>query len=107
MATEGEIVAKEQNEAVERFFAGADLLVHDSQYTQNEYESAKVGWGHSSFEHVCSAASRAGVKKLALFHHEPTRTDKEMDELAKVHCRPGKNGNTRIFIAREGMQIEI
>ncbi len=107
MAREGEIVAKEQNEALEQFFAGADLLVHDCQYTQDEYESTKVGWGHSSFEHVCSAAGRAGVKKLALFHHEPTRADNEMDELAEAYCRPGKFGNTRIFIAREGMQIEL
>jgi phosphoribosyl 1,2-cyclic phosphodiesterase len=107
MAREGEIVAKEQNEALERFFAGADLLVHDCQYTQDEYESAKVGWGHSSFDYACAAASRAGVKALVLFHHEPTRTDNEMDGLAETYCRPGKYGNTRIVIAREGMQIEL
>ena len=105
MAREGELIAKEQNEAIAAFFAGADLLVHDCQYTAEEYNKDKAGWGHSYFEWVCPAASEAGVKKLALFHHDPLRTDARLDELAKLHCRPGKYGDSEIFIAREGVEI--
>jgi len=107
MAKEGERIAIEQNKAVEDFFTGADLLVHDSQYTQKEYESSKLGWGHSSFEHVCAAANRSGVKTLALFHHEPIRTDEQIDGLAKIHCNAGGYGKTKIFFAREGVAVDI
>jgi len=107
MAGDGEQAAKEQNELVEAFFAGADLLIHDAQYTQKEYNSSKVGWGHSSFEHAIAAAKRAGVKRLALFHHEPVRTDSEIDELTEKFCHPGYSGDTEVFFAREGMEIEL
>jgi len=104
MAYEGEEVAKEQNLAVEDFFKGADLLVHDSQYTEEEYQS-KVGWGHSTFEHAIESANRAGVKKLILFHHDPDRTDEQIDELAKTYCEPGKYGDTEIVFATERSEI--
>ena len=107
MAEEGELIAHEQNTALEHFFAGADLLIQDSQYTQEEYESSKLGWGHSPFEYVCEAANRAGVKSMALFHHEPIRTDDQMDELAKIHCNASQNGHTHIFFARERMEVEV
>lgn len=107
MAIEGELMAREQNEAIEEFVSGADLLVHDSQYTQAEYESSKLGWGHSSFEYVCPRANRVGVKSLALFHHEPARTDDQINELAEIHCDQKKYGQTNIFFAREGMEINI
>jgi phosphoribosyl 1,2-cyclic phosphodiesterase len=107
MALEGEEVAKEQNLAIEEFFAGADLLVHDSQYTTVEYVKGRVGWGHTSFEHAIAAASRAGVKKLALFHHDPDRTDEQIDELAETYCEPGRYGETEVLFAREGMEIVL
>ena len=107
MAAEGELIAGEQNKAIEEFVAGADLLIYDSQYTQAEYEAGKLGWGHSIFEQVCPAANHAGAKSLALFHHEPVRTDEQIDELAEIHCDPGRYGKTNIFFAREGMEIEI
>lgn len=107
MAIEGEQVAREENERLEQFFAGADLLIHDTQYTQEEYESSKVGWGHSSFEHAIAAAGRAGVKRLALFHHEPIMTDSEIEELSKKYCSPDYGGNTEVFFAREGMELEV
>ena len=107
MSSEGEQVAQEENQRVEDFFAGADLLVHDAQYTQEEYESSKVGWGHSSFEHAIAAAKRSGIKRLVLFHHEPMRTDAQIDELTKTYCNPDHGGNTEVFFAREGMKIEL
>ncbi len=104
MAYEGEDVAKEQNQAIEDFFKGADLLIHDSQYTEVEYQT-KVNWGHSTFEWAIVAANRAGVKKLALFHHDPDRTDEQIDEMAKTYCEPGKYGDTEVFFATEGSEI--
>lgn len=107
MAAEGELVAAEQNELVEQFYANADLLLHDTQYTEDEYHAGKHGWGHSSIEHAIASAQRAGVKRLALFHHEPMRTDEQMDALAEIHCQPGKYGDMEVFFAREGMEIEV
>jgi len=107
VAREGEEVAGEENQRVEEFFSGADLLIHDAQYTRQEYESSKVGWGHSSFEHAVETAKRANVKRLALFHHEPLRTDAQIDELSKKYCSPDYSGDMAVFFAREGMQIEL
>ncbi|MBW2103353.1 MAG: MBL fold metallo-hydrolase [Deltaproteobacteria bacterium] len=105
MAREGDQVAREENERVEEFFKGADLLIHDAQYTLAEYETTKTGWGHSAMEHAVNAAARAGVKRLALFHHEPLRTDAELDELSETLRPRGKKID--VFFAREGMQIHV
>ncbi|AGF76876.1 metal-dependent hydrolase, beta-lactamase superfamily I [Desulfocapsa sulfexigens DSM 10523] len=104
MAYEGEEVAREQNQAVEEFFKGADLLVHDSQYTAEEYKT-RVNWGHSTFEWAIAAANRAGVKKLALFHHDPDRTDAQIENMAKTYCEPKKYGDTEVFFATERAEI--
>ncbi len=105
---EGEMVAREENEKVLRFFEGADVLIHDSQYTYKEYVESKLGWGHSPFEWAINAAHKAGVKKLFLFHHDPLRTDEELDKLLEKY-RSMIKGKTslEIDIAREGMTIEI
>jgi len=107
MANEGEQAAKEANDRLETFFSGADLLIHDTQYTREEYISSKVGWGHSSFEHVIAAAKRTGVKRLALFHHEPVRTVAQIDELTVKYCNPDYAGDTEVFFAQEEMEIEL
>ena len=107
MATEGELVAQEQNGVLAQFFSGADLLVHDTQYTQEEYTARFLGWGHSPFEHAVAAAKQAGVKSLALFHHDPMRTDDQIDALAEKYCAPAGQGTTEIFFAREGVELEI
>ncbi|MCK5438263.1 MAG: MBL fold metallo-hydrolase, partial [Desulfobulbaceae bacterium] len=59
------------------------------------------------FEYAIAAANRAGVKSMAFFHHEPMRTDAQIDELAEFYCEPGKYGPTRTFFAREEMEIEL
>jgi ribonuclease BN (tRNA processing enzyme) len=107
MAYEGEEVAKEQNQAIEDFFQGADLLIYDAQYTQAEYNNGRVNWGHTSIEYAVEAASRAGVKKLALFHHDPDRSDQQLDELAASYCEPDKYGDTEVFFAKEGVEIVL
>jgi len=104
---EGELAAKEENEKVARFFQGADLLVHDTQYTAKEYQKKK-GWGHSTFEWAINAAHKAGVKHLVLFHHDPLRTDAELAALERAY-RKAMEGKTslRISVAREGTTLEV
>ena len=63
MFREGEEVAKEENQRLGRFFSQADLLIYDAQYTKEEYESSKRGWGHTSVEHAIEFSRDAGVKK--------------------------------------------
>nr|MBF0221789.1 MBL fold metallo-hydrolase [Desulfobulbaceae bacterium] len=105
MAVEGELVVAEQNKVLQDFVTGADFLIFDTQYTQEEYEGSKVGWGHSPMEFAVQLAARSQVKKMALFHHEPMRTDKQLDALTAKHCSPGNDGGTEIFFAKEGMEI--
>jgi phosphoribosyl 1,2-cyclic phosphodiesterase len=107
MAAEGEAVARERNERLEEFFRGADCLIHDAQYTREEYVHGKIGWGHSPMEHAIEAAGRAGVKKLVLFHHDPMRTDAELNALSATLCPPGTEGAPEVVFAREGMEMSI
>ncbi|TAH53296.1 MAG: MBL fold metallo-hydrolase [Chloroflexota bacterium] len=58
----------------------ADLLIHDAQYTDAEYVS-RVGWGHSAIKDALAFAQLAQVKHLVPFHHDPSHSDQELDEL--------------------------
>ena len=107
MAAEGESVAKEENDRLEKFCHGADLLVYDTQYTLAEYKAGKVGWGHSAIETAIDIAKRNQVKQLALFHHDPLRSDDELDRLSRKYCQPIANSKLKIFFAREGKEIII
>ena len=80
----------------------ADLLIHDAQYTPEELEEKK-GWGHSSWEQAVAVAEQAGVKKLALFHHDPEHTD---SLLLKVE-RDCRQRFPEAFLAREGAEIKL
>jgi ribonuclease BN (tRNA processing enzyme) len=82
--------------------------VHDTQYTAKEYNASKIGWGHSSYEHAINAAHSAGVRRLVLFHHDPNRTDAELQELELFY--QGKvGGRTRMAVemAREGRAFTL
>ena len=105
-AVEGEKVAVEENERIIRFLSGADVLIHDAQYTTEEFEK-HLGWGHSSYEYALEAACHASVKKLVLFHHDPNRTDEQLQSLTEKY---GGNvqGKTapEVIMAREGLTVE-
>jgi ribonuclease BN (tRNA processing enzyme) len=60
--------------------AGVDLLIHDSQYTDEEYPS-HIGWGHSTISQTMALAEAAGVGTLAPFHHDPSHNDIQLDRL--------------------------
>ena len=107
MFREGEAVAQEENKRLEEFFYGSDLLIHDAQYTKNEYKSSKTGWGHSAIEDTIESCKRAKVKRLALFHHDPLRTDTELDELTQTLCTSEKDSGIEVFFACEREEITI
>ena len=60
----------------------ADILLHDAQYTREEYV-LKRGWGHSAMEDTLRFAELTGVKKLLLMHHDPNHTDAQLDDIYK------------------------
>lgn len=90
------------------FIRDADLLIHDAQYTAREYP-AKAGWGHSTVEYVTDVAIAAKVRHVALYHHDPTRSDKALDALIDdARGRAAAAGAAlRITGAAEGETIEL
>lgn len=70
----------EYHEAALELCAGADLILHDAQYTADEF-AARRGFGHSAIDYAISLCAKAGARDLLLFHHDPGRTDHELDEL--------------------------
>lgn len=79
---------------------GADLLIYDSTYSDEEYP-AHVGWGHSTWQECLRLAEEAGVGRAVIFHHDPSRTDAQLDAIAAAAeaMRPGT------LVAREGMVL--
>lgn len=90
------------------FLKDADLLIHDAQYTEAEYPE-KRGWGHSTVEYATDAAMAAGVRRLALFHHDPTRDDAALAGLeALARERVARQGAAlEVFAALEGMTLSV
>jgi ribonuclease BN (tRNA processing enzyme) len=90
------------------FIGGTDLLIHDAMYTPEEYAS-HAGWGHSTFLEAVELAREAGVKRLALFHHEPEHGDEQMDAITDRAREAG--GASRqpleIVAAAEGQTITL
>jgi ribonuclease BN (tRNA processing enzyme) len=101
-AKEGEIAAAEENEKIRNFIRGADIVVHDTQYIEDEYLS-HIGWGHATFEHAVTAVNGANVKKLVFFHHDPAHTDKQLKQLEKKYS---SNSTAKIIMAKERMTLE-
>jgi phosphoribosyl 1,2-cyclic phosphodiesterase/CheY-like chemotaxis protein len=102
----GEITGQDLRHA--EFVSGADLLIHDAQYTAEEYP-AKVGWGHSSVEYVVNLGRFAQVKKIALTHHDPLRDDDAIDRLiANLQAKLRENASSLdVFAAVEGQVVEV
>ncbi len=91
-----------------RFCEGVDLLIHDAQYTPQERET-RQGWGHSDHDSAVRLALKAGVGRLILFHHDPSRTDAEISALQE-HCRElaaEKSGRLSVEAAAEGSEITL
>jgi phosphoribosyl 1,2-cyclic phosphodiesterase len=87
--------------------AAADVVLHDAQYTEAEY-AERVGWGHSSVADAVAFGRAVEARRLVLFHHDPSHSDRRLEDL-EAHARAlaGANGGTRPTLAREGMVLEV
>ena len=103
---EGQLAADENNSRISAFYNNADLLIHDSQYTSIEYKKY-TGWGHSTYKYAIEQSLKANVKKLAFFHHDPSRTDSQLDKVKKVFGKTCKSKGLDILPAREQTEIEL
>jgi phosphoribosyl 1,2-cyclic phosphodiesterase len=83
-----------------------DILLHDAQYFEDEYEE-RIGWGHSSVSDAVAFARAVGARRLVLFHHEPRHTDASLERLeARARSLVGGNEDWPA-LAREGMVVEL
>jgi len=87
---------------------GADVMIYDSSYTDEEYSRYR-GWGHSTWQEGVRIADAANVGTLAIFHHDPSHSDAFMDDVAReaAAMRPGTvpGGLPRVLVAHEGLTI--
>ena len=90
------------------FCRGVDLMIHDAQYIESDMP-AKHGWGHSLISQVRQLAVDAQVKNLVMYHHDPERSDDELDEVAIESARFFKSKSSKIgsYIAAEGLTFDL
>jgi ribonuclease BN (tRNA processing enzyme) len=92
-----------------RFAHGADLLIHDAQYSEEHYlgtspyARSTQGWGHSTYRMACEVARAADVRRLALFHFDPTYTDEKVSQLEAS----ARQIFPETFAAREGLAVSL
>jgi phosphoribosyl 1,2-cyclic phosphodiesterase len=96
----------EMSDNARQLCEGVDLLIHDAQYTPEEFR-LKSTWGHCTVEYAVWLAAECGVKTLALYHHDPTHGDDVIDHFvdkANAHC--GGSG-LEVIGAREGLTVHV
>jgi phosphoribosyl 1,2-cyclic phosphodiesterase len=102
-----ELIQERENHIID-FMRGVDLLVADAQYTNVEYFDSKVGWGHGYYESCIAMAQKAEIPRLIITHHDPTRTD---DQLDRIYADLGDSGvlnqGVDVSLARETVRIKI
>ena len=91
----GELIGHDRRYA--EFIEGADLVIHDAQYTAADFP-AKTGWGHSSIEYAVRICEEAGVKQLVFTHHDPMRDDAAIDVIL---------GDVRARLAASGSALDV
>jgi phosphoribosyl 1,2-cyclic phosphodiesterase len=87
--------------------AGADVLLHDAQYSEDEYPT-RAGWGHSSVADAVAFTGAAGARRLVLFHHDPGHSDASLEHLeARARSLSSANGSPEPALAHEGMVLDV
>jgi phosphoribosyl 1,2-cyclic phosphodiesterase len=92
----------EFHEAALELADDADLLIHDAQYTAAEFP-ARSHFGHSTIDYPIELGVRAGVAKVVLFHHDPSRTDDQVDDIVAVN----QHHHVRVIAAAEGLSLDL
>ena len=100
--TDTEHVPGKPDRAVLELIAGADLVIYDATYTDEEFERFR-GWGHSTWQEACACASRRGRRQLVAFHHDPEHDDDALDRIA-AEMERRRAGS---LVAREGLVIDL
>ena len=106
---DGHLIAQEQTQALIDFLDGVEVVCIDAQYTPNEYET-RVGWGHSSVDYAYQLCKEANVGEAILFHHDPDRSDADLQKIMKNLQDRSWNpltGTIPVRLAREGLIIDI
>jgi phosphoribosyl 1,2-cyclic phosphodiesterase len=100
--TDTEHVPGRPDERVLALIAGADLVIYDSTYTDEELP-ARVGWGHSTWQEGLRLVRRAGARRLVVFHHDPDHDDETMAAIELELTDQSDDG----IVAREGLRLEL
>jgi ribonuclease BN (tRNA processing enzyme) len=103
-ARDGRVIP-EVSEAAFDLCNGVDLLVHDAQYSDAEF-AVKAHWGHSTIAYAIEVARQAGVRQLALFHHDPTHSDDQLDRLG-LEATQLAGPSLKVVMAAEGMALDL
>jgi phosphoribosyl 1,2-cyclic phosphodiesterase len=86
---------------------GADLVIHDAQYTEAEF-TTKSTWGHSTVGYAVHVAAEAGARHLSLYHHDPDHTDEILDRLVdEAHTARDASRLESVTAAAEGASVEL
>ncbi|MEY4164912.1 MAG: hypothetical protein RLZ84_171 [Actinomycetota bacterium] len=91
-------------DAVAELVDGADVLIHDSQYTTDEFRH-RATWGHCTGEYALHIARTCDVGTLVMFHHDPSRTDDDLE--SNLTCWNGEDGRVQVVLAREGSTLTL
>jgi phosphoribosyl 1,2-cyclic phosphodiesterase len=98
----------EQRAALLAFLRGVDTLVIDAQYTEAEYRAGRIGWGHGTYDSGIALAEEAGIPRVVLTHHDPTRSDAALDAIhAQLLASRSGRGSPEVIMAYEGLRLEI
>lgn len=106
LITDHEAKPSAKNQALVTWAQGADVLIHDGQYTQAEY-AEHVGWGHSSVNAALDNALEVGSKLSLLTHHDPARNDKELQALHRSLMTVPKYRPLNFEFAREDVVYDV
>src|SRR5712691_8705830 len=100
--------AEEERASLVKFLHGSDILILDTQYTDEEYQ-AHIGWGHGSLSTAVSLALDASVRKLVLFHHDPNHDDAMIDTMVENARKLAAKSETYLEVeaAREGEEFAL
>jgi ribonuclease BN (tRNA processing enzyme) len=86
--------------------SGADLVIHDAQYTEEEFR-AKAHWGHSTIDYAVLVAREAGARRLALYHHDPTHSDEFLDDAGMEAAERAADAGLEVLMTAEGLTVDL
>jgi len=91
----------DEDGSIFKFLNGVDILIHDAQYTNEEYPN-RIGWGHSTMDCAVQTAIAVNANRLVFFHHDPSRTDTQLGQLEKNYL----DSPVSTIMAKEGMTLQ-